>query len=145
MPHALYDDLSADDQTRATYAGLMRGSRHAYISTYCQHGEHDDCKRSCKCCDAPCLCINCLHPVPPPALPLPVLDDPEDFAEAGQAFADAVQGDVTATVAARVLSMLAGSGLIVSVRYHEETSSAGPEGDAMAADLADILDDGADW
>ena len=27
-----------------------------YYSTYCIHGRHDECRRTCKTCTAPCLC-----------------------------------------------------------------------------------------
>lgn len=27
---------------------------HAYVSTACLHGRHDDCRRTCKYCSAPC-------------------------------------------------------------------------------------------
>jgi len=30
--------------------------RHYYVSTYCQHEQHADCRLACKLCDAPCLC-----------------------------------------------------------------------------------------
>ena len=29
---------------------------HLYASTYCQHGLHGECRKSCKICDSPCLC-----------------------------------------------------------------------------------------
>lgn len=29
---------------------------HQYVSTYCQHEQHNDCRLSCKLCKAPCLC-----------------------------------------------------------------------------------------
>jgi hypothetical protein len=29
---------------------------HLYVSTYCQHEQHSDCRLSCKICKAPCLC-----------------------------------------------------------------------------------------
>lgn len=29
---------------------------HVYLSTYCLHGLHDDCKRSCKTCKSKCIC-----------------------------------------------------------------------------------------
>lgn len=34
---------------------------HLYISTYCQHTLHGDCRLTCKVCSAPCLCP-CGHP-----------------------------------------------------------------------------------
>jgi hypothetical protein len=58
------------------------------------------------------------------------LDSPAMFADAGQAFADLVDGRVSAGRASEVLSQLAQQGLIVSVAYHEESIS-GP------ADLMD--------
>ena len=27
-----------------------------YVSTYCMHEQHDDCRLTCKICHAPCLC-----------------------------------------------------------------------------------------
>jgi transcriptional regulator with XRE-family HTH domain len=27
-----------------------------YVSTYCIHGDHDACRRTCKTCDDPCRC-----------------------------------------------------------------------------------------
>lgn len=59
------------------------------------------------------------------------LDSPAGFTDAGHALADLVDGAVTADRAAEVLSSLAGSGLIVSVAYHEQALS-GP---------ADVMDD----
>lgn len=59
------------------------------------------------------------------------LDSPATFADAGQAFADLVDGAVTADRSAEVLSSLAQNGLIISVAYHEEVL-AGP---------ADVMDD----
>lgn len=29
---------------------------HLYISTYCQHDKHEDCRLTCKICESPCLC-----------------------------------------------------------------------------------------
>lgn len=29
---------------------------HLYVSTYCQHGLHDDCRLTCKICESGCLC-----------------------------------------------------------------------------------------
>jgi hypothetical protein len=34
-----------------------------YFSTYCIHEHHEDCRLTCKTCDAPCRC-SC-HRVPP--------------------------------------------------------------------------------
>jgi hypothetical protein len=31
-------------------------SAHLYVSTACQHGQHDRCRQQCKFCAAPCLC-----------------------------------------------------------------------------------------
>jgi hypothetical protein len=30
---------------------------HVYWSTYCLHGYHEDCRLTCKICDAPCVCV----------------------------------------------------------------------------------------
>lgn len=38
---------------------------HLYVSTYCQHGQHGDCRLTCKICSAPCLCP-CHRPVTQP-------------------------------------------------------------------------------
>jgi hypothetical protein len=35
---------------------------HAYVSTYCQHERHGDCRLNCKLCEAACLCP--CHPRP---------------------------------------------------------------------------------
>lgn len=29
---------------------------HVYLSTYCLHGKHSDCRLTCKTCAAPCIC-----------------------------------------------------------------------------------------
>jgi hypothetical protein len=29
---------------------------HVYLSTYCFHGNHADCRLTCKTCHAPCVC-----------------------------------------------------------------------------------------
>jgi hypothetical protein len=29
---------------------------HKYVSTACQHDRHDECRQSCKFCEASCLC-----------------------------------------------------------------------------------------
>lgn len=29
---------------------------HMYVSTYCQHQKHTDCRLECKTCKAACLC-----------------------------------------------------------------------------------------
>lgn len=34
---------------------------HHYISTACQHGLHEQCRRSCKFCGAICACGKCVH------------------------------------------------------------------------------------
>jgi hypothetical protein len=168
---------TADDCTRAVYRTLMDGGRHAYISTYCQHGQHDDCRLTCKCCDAPCLCSGCLHVVPEPetarclmsyggerhpqhhwqrdddawlkCLGWPLvqvdestpdeLDGPASFLDAGQAFADWVDGRITSERAAEVLSRLAQQGLIVSAAYHDEVTGGGSTD--LMDDLADIFRD----
>ena len=38
------------DRTGATL------TEHLYISTWCQHGHHTQCRLTCKLCDAACLC-----------------------------------------------------------------------------------------
>jgi hypothetical protein len=38
---------------------------HAYVSTYCVHGDHAACRRTCKTCASSCLCP-CGHPKPEP-------------------------------------------------------------------------------
>lgn len=30
---------------------------HAYLSTACLHGLHGRCRRTCKFCEQPCLCL----------------------------------------------------------------------------------------
>ena len=171
-----YEDQTIGDAARALYSTLMQGDHHNYISTYCQHGRHDDCRLTCKCCDAPCLCSGCLHVVPEPeparclmsyggeahpahrwergdgwveclGWPPPPqtrcetpdeFDSPASFADAGQAFADWVDGRVTPDEAGQVLSRLAHQGLIVSAAYHDEVT--GGSADLMD-DLADIFRD----
>lgn len=27
-----------------------------YVSTYCMHGRHEECRETCKICNAPCRC-----------------------------------------------------------------------------------------
>lgn len=61
-------------------------------------------------------------------------DGPASFIEAGQAFADWVDGRVTAERAAEVLSKLARDGLIVSVAYHDEAVE-----DRAGEELAQII------
>lgn len=29
---------------------------HQYVSAYCQHEQHDDCRLTCKFCEVSCLC-----------------------------------------------------------------------------------------
>jgi hypothetical protein len=65
-------------------------------------------------------------------------DGPASFTEAGQTFADLVDGQVTPEQAAEALSHLARSGLIVSAEYFNETRDMYPE-DALADDLADVV------
>ena len=51
-------DYEADlKRVIVTEAGLKKiiGYPH-YFSTYCQHGDHEDCRLTCKTCSAPCLC-----------------------------------------------------------------------------------------
>ena len=36
---------------------------HNYVSTACEHGLHEQCRRTCKFCPAECLCPYCDHPV----------------------------------------------------------------------------------
>jgi hypothetical protein len=140
-----------DGRARMTYRRLIdENDQHGYMSTYCQHGQHDDCRLTCKCCGAPCVCDRCLH-TPTYSEPLPVVpsvddapdafDGPANFIEAGQAFADWVDGRVTAERAAEVLSLLARDGLIVSVGYHDELAEGEAAGEAaLMADLAAIID-----
>lgn len=44
----------------ALAATLPKPEVHAYISTACQHGEHERCRRTCKFCPAECRC-DCGH------------------------------------------------------------------------------------
>jgi hypothetical protein len=41
-------------------AGRLAGSHH-YLSTACQHGLHDQCRKACKFCGALCACEGCKH------------------------------------------------------------------------------------
>jgi hypothetical protein len=47
-------------QTGKLYEDAARivdgGFEHKYVSTYCQHDRHGDCRLTCKVCQAPCLC-----------------------------------------------------------------------------------------
>lgn len=67
-------------------------------------------------------------------------DGPASFLEAGQAFADLVDGRVSAERAAEVLSRLARDGLIVSVTYHEEACAGQAIGSAGGAEVAGQMD-----
>jgi hypothetical protein len=29
---------------------------HQYLSTACRHQQHEECRKVCKFCDAPCIC-----------------------------------------------------------------------------------------
>lgn len=41
----------------ASYLGVIKSLRkHFYISTYCLHELHDDCRLNCKTCEEPCMC-----------------------------------------------------------------------------------------
>lgn len=98
-----------------------------------------------KCPSAtPCLCAGCHHDAEPPVALLWGDDDPDafdgpaSFLEAGQAFADHVDGRISAERAAEGLSRLARDGLIVSVAYHEEVCG-GHAAQAFAAGQADFL------
>lgn len=42
---------------------VMPDGKHRYWSTHCRHGNHADCKGSCKICASPCIC-SCPHPTP---------------------------------------------------------------------------------
>jgi hypothetical protein len=37
-------------------AKLRRTMPHPYLSTYCYHENHGDCRLTCKTCAAPCIC-----------------------------------------------------------------------------------------
>ena len=47
--------LSLVNDTNGDHMTLIE---HVYTSTACQHGLHDQCRRTCKFCDAHCRC-NC--------------------------------------------------------------------------------------
>lgn len=135
-----------DDETRAAYRELMPPAGHRYMSTYCQHGRHNNCRQVCKCCDAPCVCSDCVHtPTETPAGPddAGTFDGPADFAAAGRSFAYHTFGCLTSEQCAEVLSKLAREGLIISVAAHEDACGqlAGAEGE-LFADLAVALDGG---
>lgn len=126
----------SDEQTRMIYRALTDDDRHGYLSTYCQHGLHDDCKRTCKVCGSPCLCDACDHQRGTyVSEPLPIVpgagtqeddtfDGPASFTTAGQVFSDWTNGVIAAPRAAELLSQLAHEGLIVSVDYHDEVCGA---------------------
>ena len=40
---------------------VMPDIGHRYWSTHCRHGNHADCKGSCKICGSPCVCAGCTH------------------------------------------------------------------------------------
>lgn len=50
-------------EARAELAALERGEEarqpedHDYLSTYCYHGNHADCRLTCKTCGASCRCV----------------------------------------------------------------------------------------
>ena len=46
----------------------QRGEDHAYTSTACLHGQHDECRRTCKFCAASCRC-SCHHTTADEAAP----------------------------------------------------------------------------
>lgn len=46
---------------RAAVAGVLRDltikdGEHWYLSTYCFHGNHADCRKTCKTCATSCIC-----------------------------------------------------------------------------------------
>lgn len=44
---------------------VMPDGVHVYWSTHCRHGNHADCKGSCKICGSPCICPGCTHLMTP--------------------------------------------------------------------------------
>lgn len=60
MPTPCNDSLSASEswkrRTIDRYAQMAEVRLHYYVSTYCLHELHDDCRLACKHCGAPCLC-----------------------------------------------------------------------------------------
>ena len=61
----------ADELERAAAAPefplpIRPDGTHAYVSTYCVHGDHAACRRVCKSCPAECQC-SCGHPAPEPS------------------------------------------------------------------------------
>lgn len=38
------------------YSRTLPVMEHIYVSTYCQHGVHKQCRLECKICQAPCRC-----------------------------------------------------------------------------------------
>lgn len=36
--------------------GPLFNSVHIYVSTYCQHAQHERCRLTCKVCEARCRC-----------------------------------------------------------------------------------------
>ena len=57
----------ADPELLARLAAraVAGAAEHHYVSTYCIHAEHADCRRTCKLCQAPCLCSCHLADQPP--------------------------------------------------------------------------------
>lgn len=49
---------TVEEQTarRSEAFARMAKAGHKYVSTYCVHDLHQDCRLSCKHCEAPCLC-----------------------------------------------------------------------------------------
>lgn len=43
-------------ELNAEAATLAERPDHLYVSTYCQHRRHNDCRLTCKLCAAHCLC-----------------------------------------------------------------------------------------
>jgi hypothetical protein len=51
ISQVLVEDLAVRDEEEERGEWV-----HPYVSTYCQHGEHGDCRLACKVCGAICLC-----------------------------------------------------------------------------------------
>lgn len=54
---------------------VLPDGKHRYWSTHCRHGNHADCKGSCKICGSPCICAGCTHRMTP-LLDRPPVDGP---------------------------------------------------------------------
>jgi hypothetical protein len=101
---------------------------HAYVSTYCVHGDHAACRRVCKSCPAECQC-DCGHPAPSPSAVSRVAvtvtaPTPDDANRWARGVADLVRAEFGDSMRLDVLVAPAAprSGIVV---WHPPTPGAG--------------------